>query len=249
MTADGVNAPAAPGDLAGLADVIDVLARIHDREVDAAFIGGWRANGLSQWIGDVLGSAMAKEGVSALEGALDALPDPLTGIAHDDLASDYADIYLTHAYRISPNGSVWLTEEGLERQGPMFDTRSWYRRYGVEVPDWRKRPDDNIVHQLQFLAHLLRTGDPEALADAARFLDGGLLAWLPEFAARIGARARTPFYRAFARLTHAAVDEVRDRLEQGTGLARQVAALPQPSCAATAAPDEIRYMPGQAESW
>lgn len=236
-------------DMAALADIVDLLARIHEREVDAGFIDGWRSNGLTQWLAETLVSTGSADAMLALERALVSLPDPVDEAAQDDLASDYADIYLTHAYRISPNGSVWLTEEGLERQGPMFETRSWYRRYGVEVPDWRNRPDDNIVHQLQFLAHLLRSDNRDVLADAARFLDAGLLVWLPDFAVRVDSRARTPFYRAFARMTHAAVEEIRDRLEDCTGIGRAPARPAPQACASAGTPDATSYFPGQAESW
>ena len=44
--------------------------------------------------------------------------------------------------------------------------------FGLEVEDWRKRTDDHLVTQLQFLAHML---DAEAgngdLSMVARFMD------------------------------------------------------------------------------
>lgn len=232
-----------------LADVVDLLARLHDREVDAAFLEGWQASALTQWMAGILASADADEALAGMAAAFGALPRPPDPASLDDLASDFADIYLTHAYRISPNGSVWLTEDGLERQGPMFETRSWYRRYGVEVPDWRKRPDDNLVHQLQFTAHLLRLDTGDARADCARFLDAGLLVWLPDFAARVDARARTPFYRAAARLTHAVVEEIRDALLASTGIERRSPEVKRTGSSGSPEPEMAAYVPGQAESW
>ncbi|MFP1632941.1 molecular chaperone [Zhengella sp. ZM62] len=236
-------------DAPALADVVKLLARIHDREVDAAFLEGWQSSAVTDWMAGILESAGAVEALSDMGAALGALSSPLDSASLDDLASDYADIYLTHAYRISPNGSVWLTEDGLERQEPMFETRSWYRRYGVEVPDWRKRPDDNIVHQLQFTAHLLSMDTDEARADCARFLDSGLLVWLPDFAARVDARARTPFYRAAARLTHAVVEEIRDGLLASTGIERRRPEEKATASGASPEPEMVAYVPGQAESW
>ena len=40
----------------------------------------------------------------------------------DELAADFAAIYLTHGLSASPYESVWLDEEGLAMQGPMFQT-------------------------------------------------------------------------------------------------------------------------------
>ncbi|PHP66306.1 hypothetical protein CSC94_15385 [Zhengella mangrovi] len=231
------------------ADVLDLLARIHDREIDGAFVAGWRDSGISTWLPAVVSGADARAAANDLAAAVDAMPDPVDAASLDELAVVFADLYLTHGYRISPNGSVWLTDENLERQGPMFETRNWYRRYGLEVPDWRKRPDDNLVYQVQFLALLLRRGGEPALSDAARFLDSGLLIWLPEYARRAEARVHAPLYRAAARLTLALVDGIRDRIEALTGLERDVPDLERKSCPATPAPTEAPYVPGQAESW
>ncbi len=89
----------------------------------------------------------------------------------DDLAADFAAIYLTHGYRVSPNESVWRDEEGLERQGPMFSVRAWYKHHNLQTPDWRIRADDHLVNELQFLAMLSqRAADFDQLREAARFL-------------------------------------------------------------------------------
>lgn len=228
---------------------LGLLARLHDREVDSALVAGLRDNAVAAWFGAILVTPEGGEAANAFGAALDALPAPLAASALDGLNVAFADIHLTHGCRASPNGSVWLTEDGLERQEPMFEVRHWYRHYGVEVPDWRQRPDDNLVFQLQFVAHLLGLDEAVPRADAARFLDANLLRWLPEFARRIDRRCDSPFYRAVARLTAATVADLRSALARDTGIAIPEIADAPAGTGASAAHPERPFVPGQAESW
>ena len=90
--------------------------------------------------------------------------------------------------------------------------REAYAEAGLGVPDWRQRPDDHLVFQLQFVASLLDAATVDACRRAARFLDDHTLRWLPEFAERVAHRAGTPFYAGLAMLTAIYVDELRDVL-------------------------------------
>jgi TorA maturation chaperone TorD len=121
--------------------------------------------------------------------------------ADDELAADYADIYLTHTLHASPYESVWRDEDHLMLQGPTFAVREFYRRHGMVVSDWRQMPDDHLSHELDFVAHLLAPGPAQDLAAAQAFLKNHLMTWLPDFAARVSRRARTPLYAALAALT------------------------------------------------
>lgn len=145
----------------------------------------------------------------------------LPAASADELAADYAAIYLTHALRASPHESVWRDDDHLMLQGPTFAVRDFYRRHGVQVPDWRARADDHLVHELEFTALLLERGDAR---EAARFLKTHLLAWLPDFAARVAQRAATPFYAALAGLTLAACEACQQRLPSVAVLPPLVAA-------------------------
>ena len=89
-------------------------------------------------------------------------------------------------------------------QGPTFAVREFYQRHEVQAPDWRAMSDDHITHELQFVALLLERGEER---EAARFLKQHLMAWLPDFAKRVGQRAETPFYAALAALTLAACEQ------------------------------------------
>ncbi|MCL1861347.1 MAG: molecular chaperone TorD family protein [Proteobacteria bacterium] len=129
--------------------------------------------------------------------------------SEDDLAADFAAIYLTHALRASPHESVWRDEDHLMLQEPTFAVRAFYRRHGLQAVDWRQRADDHLVTELEFVALLLERGE---LKEAACFLKSHLLTWLPSFASRVAQRAATPFYAALAGLTLAACEHCLARL-------------------------------------
>lgn len=239
-----------------LRDGLSLIIRLHDREADRGFLDGLRRSDA----GDVFAALLDRDGdgdadtdsaAKAFTDALAALPETLDEAVLDQLAAEYADVYLTHSLRIAPTGSVWLTEEKLERQGPMFAVREWYEHYGVTVPNWRSRSDDHIVHELQFVAHLLGLGHESAAIDAARFLDRHVLSWVPEFCARMAERCREPLLVANARLTARYLEELRDVLQALTGEARwqpEVDGKPD-AYSLSDLNEDIAYMPGVAESW
>lgn len=237
---------AARGTLIAASEALGLLIRLLDREADAALLTGLRAIQAPDLFAALLPEAEGQTGAKVLRLALDDLPEAPADADLDALAADYADIFLTHGYRIAPNASVWLTEEKLERQGPMFEVRDWYAHYGITVPDWRKRADDHIVHELQFLGLLLDLGTETALQDAAHFLDQHLLPWVPEFSRRMAARARMPLYAATGLICAAYLEALRDRLEALTGLPRR----PRPPLrSAIPDPEPAPFVPGAAESW
>jgi len=191
--------------------------------------------------------------------ALEELPEVLTKKVLDRLAVDYADIYLTHGLHASPFESVWLDEDHLLQQEPMFKIRGWYKRYGLGIADWRIRSEDHLVLQLQFIALLL---DPEAsfakeiplekrFKNAALFMDEHLLLWLPDFCLRVAQRCSTDFYASAAVLTHTYVEQLRDTLADITGIERPTAEeIAQQLVASKPIVEEpITFMPGVTESW
>ena len=198
---------------AAVCDDLRLLAAMHDAELDAPAVARLKA-AVPGALALALESPAAREGTALIAGALARLPEPPEQASLDELAADYAAIYLTRRHHASPEESVWLDEDGLTRQEPMFQVRRWYAHYGLAVPDWRTRADDHLVHQLQFLATVMGTGDVVAFADAARFLDDHLLRWLTTFATRVASRCATPFYAGAALLTAAYCEELRDLLAE-----------------------------------
>ncbi len=231
-------------------EALAILIRLHDREADAALITGLKAIQLGTLFAALLPSRKGRQAAGLLQAGLDALPEAPDAAILDLLAVDYAEIYLTNGHRIAPNASVWLTEEGLERQEPMFEVREWYAHYGITVPDWRIRADDHVVHELQFVEFLLGLETPVALRDAARFLDQCVLPWVPEMGARMAARADTQLYAATGMITAELLLALRAKLAAITGEAPHPRPLSPTVAAKTGqALAEGPYMPGLGESW
>lgn len=236
------------------AEVLAPMIRLHDREADGEVIEGLWASGYTDLLAAVAQGEEAEAAVSGFQQVLAGFPHPIPNALLDELAADYADGYLNHGFRAAPTGSVWLTEDHLERQEPMFAVREWYQHYGMTVPDWRTRSDDHIVHELQFVSHLLTLGTPDALSDAAAFLDGHVLPWVPDFCAAIAARARHPFHAGVCLVTRGLLDGLRTDLEAATGRGRDVTPHMWTLQATRAArqekaDEESPFVPGSAASW
>lgn len=190
-----------------------VLARLHGRELEAAAIVALHNDCAGEFLGLQLTSEVAATGLTLMRQGLAELVADLNQGTLDRLAADYADIYLNYGLRASPCESVWLDEDHLTHQGPMFEVRNWYRAQGLHVEDWRKRSDDHLVNELDFLAHLLAGARQSiSLAEAARFMDEHPLRWIESFAERVADRCASRFYAGLALLTAAYLDELRDLL-------------------------------------
>ena len=227
------------------------LAALHDREVDAAALDRLRAALEPGLLRLRLVNEDGRAALFLFGEALAGLPGVIDDALADALAADYADIYLTYGLRASPNESVWLDEDNLAMQAPMFEVRALYQRHGLQVPNWRQRADDHLVHELQFLAHLLDPDTGDTLGEAAAFLDEHLLLWLPDFAARVAQRCATPFYAGLAAVTTAYLDELRELLERILGEPR----TPREEIeerrrrARESDPAPAAFVPGSAPTW
>ena len=193
------------------------LATLHDREIDAATLVELKRRDFPVNFGLRLRSEEGRRAVELMYEAVAGLPEIFDASVLDELAVDFADIYLTFVLRAAPTESPWLDPDHLERQEPMFAVRAYYRRHGLKVLDWSKRPDDHLVTQLLFLAHLFMSLDLAAFHEAARFLDEHLRRWIGRFALRVAQRCGTPFYAGLALLTAAYVEELRDLLSSLLG--------------------------------
>jgi TorA maturation chaperone TorD len=197
-----------------LADDLEGLARLHDREIDRALVDallevGFPDNFALLPAGDV--RAAMRAAVDGLRAGGDAW--------QDELAADFAGIYLNGACGASPYESVWLTDEHLTCQLPMFEMRALYDAAGLTVDDWRKRYDDHFVLQFQYLAHCLR--DPAVpLERIGALLDEHVGHWYGDFAQAIAQRAGTDFYRVLAVLTQDWLEACRSVIEDVSGITR-----------------------------
>lgn len=254
MTVAGANSAAAAPTCAALvcacAEDIELLASLHDREPTAAVLAALRQYPLEMALGLVLASPEAGAALQAMRAAIDVLPAHADAATLDDLAAGYADVYLRYAYRASPSESVWLTEDGLERQGPMFALRALYRRHGLKAMDPSGRPEDHLVLQLRFAAHLLKKAThADDVAMVAHFLDQHLLRWIRRFASRLVHAGAPDLYTALALVTATYLDELRDHLTAITGIARPVIVEPDGNVPEALAVEDRPYVPGVAPSW
>lgn len=198
-----------------VAEDMQLLATLHDCEPDAALIKSLKdlkfPTGLTlapdtEWVIDA---------TTLMHHALSTLPSEPDQKVLDDLAADYASIYLNHNISASPEESVWLDEDSLVCQQSMFQVRSWYESHGLGIPDWRMRPDDHLVYQLQFIAWLLNQDDQlETLQQLATFMDEHLLRWLGDFSERVIARCDTPYFAGIAGITASYCEALRDTLAE-----------------------------------
>jgi putative dimethyl sulfoxide reductase chaperone len=189
---------------AELADDAETLARLHDRELDAATIAALREVGFPANLALLPQTPEEQRAWQSMGAALTHyIPDPPAAGDLDALAVEYAAVYLTGAYNVSPCESFWLDEDHLHCQQPMWSLREVYAAAGLAAADWRKRPDDHLVLQLQYIAHTLgrAAGADFSGAGLAGMMDEHLLRWLPDFAGRLAQRAELPFYAALAHLT------------------------------------------------
>ncbi|SEA74768.1 Nitrate reductase delta subunit [Thiothrix caldifontis] len=212
-------------------------------------------------LADLHATELTRERIQALRAmefpATNEFPPEIPENLLDELACDFADIYLHGKFHSSPQESVWLDDEELVCQQPMFEVREWYARYGLAVPNWRRMADDHLVNQLLFVAFLLEKAtvdnNLQLLAEAARFLDEHLLRWLLPFAHRVAQRCATALYAELAVETAMYVEHTRDLLAETLGVPRlsheEVEVQLQAQQLAESLPQPVKFYPGVAPSW
>lgn len=238
-----------------LAEDVLTLALLHDVETSAQVLHELKALGFPDNLALVPDWAEARHAHELMSSALAALPDDIGTELLDELAADFAAIYLTGAHGASPCESYWLSDDHLVCQEAMFELRKLYAASGLKAPDWRKRADDHLVFQLQYLGQRLQVA---AAADdwraIAGFLDHHLLRWLPDFARRVATRADTAFHAALALLSLSWCDGLRDLIAGELGeprpTAEEVEELLRDRRADEDAAQPVRFVPGAAgPSW
>lgn len=198
-----------------VAEDLRMLSVLHAGEPDADLIGVLRDERFPAGLGLRLTSTTGREACELVAEVLTMLPPDMDRRALDELAADYAGIYLNHRIQASPEESVWIDEENLTHQDSMFQVREWYARYGMAAPDWRTRPDDHLVLELEFIGRLLSGDvDRQCLQAAARFMDEHLLRWLMDFSERVAARCDTAYFAGIAMLTGTYCEELRDLIAE-----------------------------------
>ena len=110
-------------------------------------------------------------------------------------------------------------EENLLFQEETLHVRNWFKRYGLQIPNLYKEPDDNIAFELQFVGHLtskaadeLEAGNAseaeELLRARQRFCSEHLLRWGFEWCILAIKEAQTSFYKGMAYLVEGILTEL-----------------------------------------
>lgn len=205
-----VKGPIEPELVQAIVDDALTLVALHDRELTSELIAALREATFPMNLGLLPMGAEQQDCWQQMRAAVQDLPDTISSAQLDDLAAEYAAIYLTGAYQASPYESVWTDDEHLMCQASMFTLRKKYADAGLMVANWRSRPDDHFIFQLLFVAHLAQHAvsdqDWQAIAD---FLDQHLLSWYPKFVALIAQRSQNQFYVMLNLLTAAWAKSLR----------------------------------------
>jgi TorA maturation chaperone TorD len=234
----------------GVSRDLALLVAFNDHEPTAEFVEALASVRADDWFALPARCPVARSARDLMDEALAEIPMPVETATLDELAADFAAIYLLHSYRASATESPWLDKDELERQEPMFACAEWYARHGLAAHDRQRRSDDHMVLQLQFLQHLFETPalDAEAAArEAAQFLDAHLLLWIGDFAERVAQRCATPYFCGVVTLTHGYLEDFRNALADRHGLTRPAITKAQEPASAEA--EAMRYVPGASPSW
>jgi putative dimethyl sulfoxide reductase chaperone len=123
-----------------------------------------------------------------------------------------------------PWESVYRSHEHIIFEKQTLQVRGYYAKFGLQVPNLHREPDDHIGLELLFLSHLcglvvtgLEEGaedDAAAIIQAQRdFLRDHVLQWAGQFAQKIIANARTDYYRGLAHLLVGTLQTAAEQLE------------------------------------
>jgi len=198
-----------------VAEDLLLLATLHEREPDKTLLEEIKALDFPLCLTLLPETGPGFDALKLMRQTLVDLPKTLDDRLLDELAADYASIYLNHNISASPEESVWLDEDSLKYQDSMFQVRAWYESCGLAISDWRIRPDDHLVYQLQFIAALLKRDEKtETLVKTGAFMDEHLLRWLGNFAERVLGRCDTAYFGALAGLSASYCESLRDNLAE-----------------------------------
>jgi hypothetical protein len=117
-----------------LADDAETLALIHSSELSPSMLTELRSIGFPDNLGLLPAGPSAAEAWTAMRCALDLLKADADATEFDRLAADYASIYLTSGYGVSPCESTWFDDDHLICQDAMFQLREVYRAAGLVPP-------------------------------------------------------------------------------------------------------------------
>lgn len=234
-----------------VADDLRLFASLHGRELTPGKIAELAEISFPDSLGLILEGEENHSVLDLIRAEVSGWKEGVGKDIQDELAADYAAIYLNNYCSASPQESYWLDEENLAWQEPMFRVRETYREFGLAVENWRVHADDHLVPQLEFIAFLFSEADTEnRLEQAASFMDEHLLLWLEDFSARVAKRCDTKFYATLAVLTNIYCETLRNILAEMLDMPRldkkeMLAKLERERVQAV----PVKFIPGTEASW
>lgn len=195
---------------------LNFLARLFIEPPDAAFINQIRENNVfGEWPLEPLSDA-ANEALRLLEKDVQA---------HDEAAfeAEYTVLFIGPDDAVPLWESVWTTKDKLLFDGPMFDVRDAYARYGLVSPNPEHEPDDHIGLEMSFLggvmgcaAEAVENGDTESadrhLAMAGDFLNKHIAPWSNLFLEAVSGHESSSFYKAVSTVSIDTLAQAADLL-------------------------------------
>lgn len=206
------------------ADVYGLLATLFQEEPSQALLGQMKAPDFAKLMSE-LGIDLGEEFANGTEAEL-----------AEDLAVEYARLFLGPGSHISPHESVHHQKDGGD-WGSLWGSETvkvkrFIESVGVEyAPRYTGMPD-HISVELEFLQKLAQA-EADALAKKdwertrqaltleQRFIDEHLSQWVPDFCDKISDRARLPFYREMAGLLNGFLDYDAARVKANLARAQQ----------------------------
>lgn len=196
------------------ATMYSLLARVYHSEVDERFLAELRAMRYPQNSDDTRINEVFRRVYAYLRHA----PEDVL----DELAVDYGLTFLG-AGKLNPEAaypyeSVYTSTHALLMQEARDEVLAIYRSQGMDKDEAWKDPEDHIALELEFMATLCRRcaqaldgADEEQartlVATQHGFLKAHLLNWAPRFLIDVPRYAKTDFYKAFAQLTGAFLED------------------------------------------
>jgi TorA maturation chaperone TorD len=147
----------------------------------------------------------------------------------ENLAVDYAYLFIGPGKHISPHESVHHQKEGVQSGQLWGELTAEVKRIiessGLEYKSEFTGMPDHISVELEFMQHVVqremqawKADDDEAarlcLKNEKEFVDEHLFCWIPEFCEKVIEAAESPFYREMARLTRSFIEFEKKELKK-----------------------------------
>jgi putative dimethyl sulfoxide reductase chaperone len=147
----------------------------------------------------------------------------------ENLAVDYAYLFIGPGKHISPHESVHHQKEGVQSGQLWGELTTEVKRIiessGLEYKSEFTGMPDHISVELEYMQHVVEReaqaweadDDQTALLclkNEKQFVDEHLLGWVPDFCEKVIEAAESPFYREMARLTRSFIEFEQKELKE-----------------------------------